>query len=151
MSKMKMKKKKKKQRSRNKGEKREGNFIGCGFPLPLPPPRSLFIHCQVVVVVVVGFIVPTVLIDWLIDCRWLILKLLCMSSLGFSLPVWLSLSLASLSLPYSLFLLLSVWFMLVCRVINAVYFISRQPAQWGNSTAAEMKNVKVFLSLSLLL
>lgn len=147
MSKMKMKKKKKKQRSRNKGEKREGNFIGCGFPLPLPSPRSLFIHCQVVVVVVVGFIVPTVLIDWLIDCRWLILKLLCMSSLGFSLPVWLSLSLASLSL----FLLLSVWFMLVCRVINAVYFISRQPAQWGNSTAAEMKNVKVFLSLSLLL
>lgn len=84
------------------------------------------------------------LIDWLTVVDWYS-----------NFCVWVRLAFHSRSgfpsLFHSLFLLLSVWFMLVCRVINAVYFISRQPAQWGNSTAAEMKNVKVLLSLSLTL
>lgn len=85
--------------------------------------------------------------DWLID--WLSL-IDTQTFVGFSLPVWPA---HCLSLFHSLFLplllLLSspfpthcvcvcVVYVCVCRVINTVYFISRQPALWSKTAAVAM-------------
>lgn len=104
--------------------------------------RRRWLHCS------------SILIDWLIDCRWLILKLLCMSWLAarlhsasgalspFTFPLFPTLFSQSLSVPFP-------HCVLVCRVINAVYFISRQPAQWAKTAAVVNEIAKAFLHAGL--
>lgn len=86
-----------------------------------------------------------ILIDWLIDCRWLILKLLWAFHCQSGLLTAFHFSTLSFCLSCSFFFLLfphtvcvCVVYVCVCRVINAVYFISRQPPQWSKTAAVAM-------------